>query len=195
MIDTRPHSYRSVSQNDSTESHNPLYDEESLNSSSWPWWDRRRKFMRIKRPRKSTIFLFLVDVLVVVLLVHTLEPLITLLRRNEELFKPRVSLQGLANMNGLPEVNGSNPIPRILHQTTATDVIPDKWVESQRSCKEAYGGDFEYKVSFSLILDVLGPMQGVGVFRLSSSWHIVMDRRVNPGLPLRLLSLVRRCMG
>lgn len=146
MIDIRPHAYRLVSQDDSIRHFKSHYDAECLNFPVGPWWERQRRYMRTKRLRRSTIVLLLLDVLVVVLLVHTLEPLITLLLRNEELFKPRVSPQGLDGLNDLHKVNGSKHIPRILHQTTATDIIPDKWVESQKSCKEAYG-DFEYKVS------------------------------------------------
>ncbi|KAJ6127233.1 hypothetical protein N7523_002845 [Penicillium sp. IBT 18751x] len=145
MIDIQPHSYRLVSQDDDDKHFNSQYDEERLNCSVAPCWERRRTCLRIKRPRKSTILLLLLDVLIVVLLVHTLEPLITLLQRNEELFEPRVSFQGTDGLNDLHEVNGTKRIPRILHQTAATDVIPDKWVESQKSCKEAYG-DFEYKL-------------------------------------------------
>lgn len=153
MIDLRTNSYRLISQDDINDSQYSLYDEE-LNCSAGICRKRQRQFTRIKRPRKSTIIFFLVDVLVVALLIHALEPFITLLRRNEELFKPRVSLQGLDSLNDLLETNGSYHIPRILHQTTATDVIPDKWGESQKSCKEAYG-DFEYKVRLILILNFL----------------------------------------
>ncbi|KAI1828828.1 CAZyme family GT32 [Penicillium roqueforti] len=42
-------------------------------------------------------------------------------------------------------MTSSYQIPRILHQTTAAETIPDKWIESQQSCKEAYS-DFEYKL-------------------------------------------------
>jgi mannosyltransferase OCH1-like enzyme len=40
-------------------------------------------------------------------------------------------------------------IPFILHQTAAKDTIPDQWVRSQKSCKQAYA-DFEYKVYLSI---------------------------------------------
>ena len=86
------------------------------------------------------------DVMVVVLLVQTLEPLITLLRRNEELFMPRTTLYEPDTSNSSNQTEKSNKIPRILHQTTATEKIPERWIESQRSCGEAYA-DFEYKVS------------------------------------------------
>ena len=122
------------------------YDEERLGWGAEHSLERRRKSVRIGRSRKSTIFLFLLDFMVIWLLIHHLEPLITLLRRNEELFKPQVTLSGFEDRSNLNDINESNNIPRILHQTAATDAIPDKWVESQRSCKETYR-DFEYKVS------------------------------------------------
>lgn len=122
------------------------YDEERLGWGAEHSLERRRKSVRIGRSRKSTILLLFLDFMVVWLLIHHLEPLITLLRRNEELFKPQVTLSGFEDGSNLESKNESNNIPRILHQTTATDTIPDKWVESQRSCMKAYG-DFEYKVS------------------------------------------------
>jgi len=67
-----------------------------------------------------------------------------LLRRNEELFQPRVALSQHDIGASWPQP-GPRSIPRILHQTCANDTIPDKWVNSQRSCKEAYSG-FEYKL-------------------------------------------------
>lgn len=125
---------------------NKSYDEECLNQRAEHFSrERRRNYMRIKRPRKSTIFLFFLDITITWLLIHHLEPLITLLRRNEELFKPRVTLSTLEDLDSLHGMNKSSHIPRILHQTAATEIIPDKWVQSQASCKKAYG-DFEYKV-------------------------------------------------
>jgi mannosyltransferase OCH1-like enzyme len=94
------------------------------------------------------MFLLLIDLIMVGLLLQALEPLITLLRRNEELFGPRVALSGPDASDAWDQTDRPNKIPRILHQTTATDTVPDKWVHSQRSCKEAYS-DFEYKVDIS----------------------------------------------
>lgn len=143
MIDIRPPYYNLLFQGRSSNSYKS-YDEERLSwSAEHVSREQRRKAMRIKRPRKSTIFLFLLDVMLIWLLIHDLEPLITLLRRNEELFKPQVTLSDLEDT--WPEMNTSSHIPRILYQTAATNTIPDKWVKSQASCKEAYG-DFEYKV-------------------------------------------------
>lgn len=83
--------------------------------------------------------------MVVGLLLQTVEPLIILLRRNEELFGSRVVLHTTYTLDARHQTTSSWEIPRILHQTTATETIPDKWIESQQSCKEAYS-DFEYKV-------------------------------------------------
>jgi mannosyltransferase OCH1-like enzyme len=146
MIDIRSHFHRLVFQVYGTNNYKS-YDEERLKWGAEPPGEQRRKVMLIKRPKRSTIILFLADVMIIGLLLHTLEPLITLLLRNEELFRPRVTFSGLEDANALHQTNGSRHIPRILHQTTATEIIPDKWVEPQRSCKEAYR-DFEYKVSF-----------------------------------------------
>ncbi|KAJ5761202.1 hypothetical protein N7520_008358 [Penicillium odoratum] len=101
--------------------------------------DRRRLSRHIK-PRASSIFLFLLDILVIWLLIHNLEPLITLLRRNDELFRPQVNF-----FEQEDRTNGSSYIPRILHQTAPTDIIPDKWTASQESCQRSYQ-DFEYKL-------------------------------------------------
>lgn len=107
------------------------------------------------------MFLLLIDLMIVALLLHALEPLITLLRRNEELFMPRATLSGTSILGAWHQTDRPNKIPRILHQTTATETIPDKWVQTQRSCKEAYS-DFEYKVNIyahqrvSFACDVLG---------------------------------------
>ncbi|KAH7142680.1 family 32 glycosyltransferase [Dactylonectria estremocensis] len=83
------------------------------------------------------LYLLIADLIILGLLVYSLQPLITLLVRNEELFAPRP----------LEEWNQEtqHPIPMILHQTTADEVIPDKWVQSQKNCKETYP-NFEYKL-------------------------------------------------
>lgn len=91
------------------------------------------------------MFFFLIDLVIIVLLLRVLEPLITLLRRNEELFGPRVALSGHNTSNAWYQADHPSGIPRILHQTTAEEKIPDKWVQSQQSCKKAYS-NFEYKV-------------------------------------------------
>ncbi|CAK7206812.1 CSG1/SUR1-like protein [Sporothrix eucalyptigena] len=99
-----------------------------------------------RRLRRGTTTLLLIDLLIIVLLLVAFEPLITLLRRNEEFFAPRVVLSGPANIDAWDgAANKPNSIPRILHQTTATEVIPEKWRDSQNSCKKAYK-DFEYKL-------------------------------------------------
>lgn len=98
-------------------------------------------------PKKATgwLVLLLVDLMIVVVLLHSLEPLITLLRVNEELFSPRVTLPSPSFSYTLNGTVQSNRIPFILHQTTATEDIPERWIQPQESCKKAYS-DFEYKV-------------------------------------------------
>lgn len=103
----------------------------------------RTRLLLLPRQRKAAGVLLLIDILIVVTLVVVLEPLITLLRRNDDFFYPRLQLHGAV---ATPDPPGGSPkIPRILHQTTANETIPEKWVDPQRSCKEAYK-DYEYKV-------------------------------------------------
>lgn len=96
----------------------------------------------------AVFLLLVVDLAIVGALVYTLEPLITLLRRNEELFTPTVTLplNGTASASYYSGDLGRQKIPRILHQTTANSTIPAKWIKPQQSCQETYS-DFEYKVS------------------------------------------------
>ena len=109
-----------------------------------------RQYRRLYSPRlrKVAICLLLIDVTVIGLLVWSIEPLITLLSRNEELFGPRFTPShndtGVLKAPAGPHRHEAK-IPRILHQTCATATIPDTWVYPQRTCKEAYS-DFEYKV-------------------------------------------------
>lgn len=103
------------------------------------------KYLRLPRLTKMAVFLLLVvDLTIVGMLLYTLEPLITLLRRNEEMFTPTVTLP----LNGTASASSftGHKIPRILHQTTKNSTIPEKWIASQQSCMETYS-DFEYKVS------------------------------------------------
>lgn len=96
------------------------------------------------------MLLLLIDLIVIGLLLQVLKPLITLLYRNKQLFSSHVVLSSLNTSDIWQQTNQSNKIPRILHQTTATEVIPDNWVQSQRSCKDAYS-DFEYRVNLSSV--------------------------------------------
>lgn len=99
-----------------------------------------------RRLRRCATTLFFIDLLIIVALLVAFEPLITLLRRNDEFFAPRVVLSGPANVDPWDQAaNKPNTIPRILHQTAASDVIPEKWRATQASCKAAYN-DFEYMV-------------------------------------------------
>lgn len=122
------------------------YDEERLKWRSETWRARRLRRLQLPKLRKATLLLLLTDLIVVRLLFQAFEPLITLLRRNDELFKPQVSLASLRTSDVEDRRRRLNKIPRILHQTTATEAIPPQWVQSQRSCQQAYS-DFEYKVS------------------------------------------------
>ena len=122
-----------------------IYDEENLGRNSGLLQCPRRSFRLVRRPKRATVLLLLIDLMVVGLLLQIFEPLIILLRRNEELFGSRVALHTTYTPDARHQTTSSWEIPRILHQTTATETIPDKWIESQQSCKEAYS-DFEYKV-------------------------------------------------
>ncbi|KAJ5453416.1 uncharacterized protein N7458_004372 [Penicillium daleae] len=122
-----------------------LYDEERLEEEPGLWWRHRQQKSWPAWPRKATVYLFLIDMVIVVLLLQALEPLITLLLRNEELFSPQVTLSSFNVSYVGNEAAQVNHIPQILHQTTATEQIPDRWMHSQHSCKEAYS-DFQYKL-------------------------------------------------
>ncbi|EEU35805.1 uncharacterized protein NECHADRAFT_55741 [Fusarium vanettenii 77-13-4] len=120
------------------------YDEERLE------WEPRffrgwsRKYLKSARLGRAAVYLLLIDLVIFGLLLHTLHPLITLLRRNEVLFRPQVTL----TRHGTPRIFNRPDrykVPRILHQTCANETIPDAWVHSQRSCINAYS-DFEYKL-------------------------------------------------
>lgn len=128
-----------------------VYDEENLGWGSALLECPRQNFRLVPKPRKATVLLLLIDLMVVGLLLQNLEPLIVLLRRNEELFGSRVALHTTYSPGARLQTTTSYDIPRILHQTTATETIPDKWMKSQRSCKDAYS-DFEYKVVTPLAL-------------------------------------------
>lgn len=124
-----------------------IYDEGRLElgsvSTSACGWRRPKRWLQLLRSRKGAAFLLLADLIIVGWLLILFEPLISLLRRNEELFGPRVALSQYT-----PEAvhhSRRQIIPRILHQTSASHEIPEKWIRSQHSCKEAYVG-FEYKV-------------------------------------------------
>ncbi|RSL60256.1 hypothetical protein CEP53_005509 [Fusarium sp. AF-6] len=128
------------------------YDEERLDwgktaggsVSRWSAWPR--KILRLPRPRKYAALLLLTDIIIVSLVVLLFEPLITLLVRNEELFGARLTFPLDATPSAAPKATQHpQTIPRIFHQTIATEEIPEKWIHSQQTCKEAYK-DFEYKL-------------------------------------------------
>ncbi|KAH7120436.1 nucleotide-diphospho-sugar transferase [Dactylonectria estremocensis] len=122
------------------------YDEERL---GWEitsrWRQLQMQHLRFPRLKRVVLILLVVDLTVFALLLRGFQPLITLLRRNEEMFGPRVHL----SQHDIPESWQGQPhqpkIPRILHQTTPTNEIPEMWVELQKSCMDAYS-DFEYKL-------------------------------------------------
>ena len=108
---------------------------------------RSRKYLRLPRVRGPLILLLIVDFILFLLLLHALEPLITLLLRNEELF-PDEPIPFHHSLPNAKQNKSSQKIPRILHQTCANATVPDKWVAAQQSCLEMYP-DFEYKVRAS----------------------------------------------
>lgn len=126
-----------------------IHDEERLKTESEPRRKQQRTNQWVAWPSRATVFLFLVNLAIIGLLLHTLKPLITLLRRNEELFSPRVVLPRSHILYDRNRTAQLSHIPLILHQTAAKDTIPDQWVRSQKSCKQAYA-DFEYKVYLSI---------------------------------------------
>ena len=115
----------------------------SANGLSWP-----KKYLRLLKPRKQSVYLFLIDITIIGTLVLIFQPLITLLLRNEELFGARLTLP----LDEAPENNtpAEHKIPRILHQTSATDKIPANWTASVQTCKDSYA-DWEYMVRFSFL--------------------------------------------
>lgn len=121
------------------------YDEERLDwgsaSRSAIW---AKKYLRFPRMRKVTLCLLVIDLIIFGLIVHVFQPLITLLNHNEELFGSRLTLPVRNPPHTEPRLEG-NMIPRIFHQTSPTEKIPDKWAVAYKSCRKAYS-DFEYKV-------------------------------------------------
>ncbi|KAM5380088.1 hypothetical protein ACJZ2D_003735 [Fusarium nematophilum] len=119
------------------------YDEERQQWESTP---RRSTCLRLPRLRKATIYLLLMDILIVALVVRAFEPLITLLRRNEEMFGARLTLPVNETVAAEPdESSDRQTIPRIFHQTSATEEVREDWVLAHQSCQDAYS-DFEYKL-------------------------------------------------
>ncbi|KAF4983101.1 hypothetical protein FZEAL_1411 [Fusarium zealandicum] len=120
------------------------FDVERLEWSSPSRWSKWLNKQRLPRLRRSSVLLLVFDVLLVLLAIHTFEPLITLLHRNEELFGSRLTLPRQDETVSEPNPD-RHAIPKIFHQTAATDVIPENWVKPQQSCRDVYS-DFEYKL-------------------------------------------------
>lgn len=157
----------------------------------------------------AVFLLLVVDLAIVGALLYTLEPLITLLRRNEDLFTPTVTLplNGTAGASYYSGDLDRQKIPRILHQTTANSTIPDKWVKSQQSCRETYS-DFEYKVSQTMLRNggkrgwfsaecacSLRHTSADCLELLLTGIRPAVDRRVGSRLHLCRISLVRGELG
>ncbi|EKJ75255.1 hypothetical protein FPSE_04573 [Fusarium pseudograminearum CS3096] len=115
------------------------YDEEHMDwASSVP-----KKYHRVPRLlRRSNVILVLIDIFIVTVLVHIFWPLITLLRRNEELFGARLAFT-LNDTSIPPTLPEQQTIPRIFHQTSANETIPEAWTDLVQSCKTTYS-DFTY---------------------------------------------------
>jgi hypothetical protein len=116
------------------------YDEERMDwAPSVP-----KKYLRLPRLRRSDVILLLIDIFIVTVLVNAFWPLITLLRRNEELFGARLTFS-LNDTSFPPTLPEQQTIPRIFHQTSANETIPEAWTDLVQSCKNTYS-DFEYMV-------------------------------------------------
>ena len=102
-----------------------------------------KKYLRLPRLGRSNMILLLIDVFIVTVLVNAFWPLITLLRRNEELFGARLTFE--LNGTSTPTLPEQQTIPRIFHQTSANETIRPAWAELVQSCKATYS-DFEYMV-------------------------------------------------
>ncbi|KAJ4251448.1 CSG1/SUR1-like protein [Fusarium torreyae] len=116
------------------------YDEERL---EWAKPSVPKKYLRLPRLRRAAVILLLIDIIIVVVLVKAFEPLITLLRRNEELFGARLTLP-LNDTSFGPDLPEQQTIPRIFHQTSANETVPEAWTHLVQSCKDAYS-EYEYK--------------------------------------------------
>ncbi|KAF5023462.1 hypothetical protein F66182_4462 [Fusarium sp. NRRL 66182] len=99
-----------------------------------------KKYLRLPRLRRAAVILLLIDIIIVAVLVKAFEPLITLLRRNQEMFGARLTLPLNDTSLHLPE---QQTIPRIFHQTSANKTVPEAWTHLVQSCKDSYS-EFEY---------------------------------------------------
>ena len=111
-----------------------------------------------KKPQKrncitrKALCLLVADLVLFGVILHSLSPLISLLQHNEDLFSARVEV---SSGHHLQSFTPEDPqIPRILHQTTKNETIPDIWVGPQESCLKAYSS-FEYKVCSSPSLNMI----------------------------------------
>ena len=121
-----------------------LYDEEHIELESPPHKRCVPKKFGFPRFRKLTVYLILINLIILGLLIHSIRPLITLLIRNNELFAINFSVNHAAQPDAFQKPDGKK-IPRILHQTAPNSSIPEIWAASQQSCQKAYS-EFEYKL-------------------------------------------------
>ncbi|RKK52790.1 hypothetical protein BFJ69_g17861 [Fusarium oxysporum] len=124
----------------------PIQDEERRSSDSTmeyahttsPW--KPPRFMSCTR---TALSLFIADLGLFGVILHSLSPLISLLQHNQDMFPARVKVtSGHLPKSFTPR---DHQIPRILHQTTKSETIPAIWVDSQKSCLKAYA-NYEYKL-------------------------------------------------
>jgi mannosyltransferase OCH1-like enzyme len=203
----------------STASSNAGYDEERLEwsssasllapmtmaSKSSPW---TKKYLRLLKPSRTAVYLLLADIFIVAVLVHIFNPLIILLVRNEELFGSRLVLSTDKTIPPYEDKLADEfTIPRILHQTAATEDIPEKWAAAQKTCKAAYS-EYEYMLwtdqsardflaaEYPWFVDIWDaypfPIQRADAIRYFILYHyggiyLDMDTLCNETLPLRLI--------
>jgi mannosyltransferase OCH1-like enzyme len=97
--------------------------------------------------RGTKIFIFL-NLVSITLLVHTFSTLIALLFETGlddaiPASEIQISDDYFRDLTKEQEVERGLVVPRILHQTYKTREVPEKWVESQRSCLEEIGWSVE----------------------------------------------------
>ncbi|KAH7133739.1 nucleotide-diphospho-sugar transferase [Dactylonectria macrodidyma] len=103
---------------------------------------RPKKYPRFTRPGRTTVCLFLADLVLFGLVLVFLSPLLSLLRHNKAMFGAHFTV---TRDDQSETVSLVNQIPRIFHQTCKNETVPKIWAESQQSCLKTYS-DFEYKL-------------------------------------------------
>lgn len=103
----------------------------------------KTKISHLRRPSKTLITLLLIDFTILFALICILQPLISLLLHNQELFGTHIDLSQAEQSS--PGKGEGPQIPRIFHQTCKNETIPPMWAEAQASCLDTYS-DYEYKL-------------------------------------------------